>query len=78
MPRGNMPASRLDMPALIIKKDVGLELAQEGTLVQATQEHRLIHFDLPLHQGADGPLMRWRTACCNQRGTDTHRQTVTR
>jgi hypothetical protein len=46
------------MPGLIIKEKVGLEFAQEFAFGKASQEHRFIDIDAPIHEGANRALMR--------------------
>ena len=60
------------MTGLVVKEKIGLELAQELPLGQAAQEHGFIDLDVPVHQGADGALVRRRAARCDQRGADAH------
>jgi hypothetical protein len=55
-------ARRCDVAGLVVEEKVGLELAQELALGQAAEEHRLVDLDVPVHQGADGALVRRR--CC--------------
>src|ERR1700733_4428334 len=70
----HVPRSRVDMASLVVEEKVGFELAQELALGQATQEHRFVDLDVPVHQGADGSLVRGRTAGGNQRGSDSLRR----
>ena len=58
------------MAGLVIEKQVGLELLEEGALGQPTQEEGFIDVDLPLHQGTDGPLVGWGAAGGDQGGAD--------
>ena len=60
------------MARLVVKKEIGLELAQELALGHAAQKHGFIHRDLPAHQRLDGPLVRGRTARRDQCGADAH------
>src|SRR5260221_396120 len=43
----------LDMAGLVVEEEVGLELAQEGTLGQTAQEHGLVDVDVPIHQRSE-------------------------
>jgi len=60
------------MACLVVEEKIGLELAQEFALGQATEEHRLVDLDVPIHQGADGTFVRRRAARCHQGGADAH------
>ena len=62
----------VDMTGLVVEEEVGFELAQEFALGQAAQEQRLVHVDAPVHQGADGALVRRGAARGDQRGADAH------
>jgi hypothetical protein len=63
---------RLAVAGLVVEEEVGLELAQERALVEPAQEHGLVHLQAPVHQRADGPLVRRRAARGDQRGTHAH------
>lgn len=54
------------MAGLVVKEEVRLELAQEGTLGQATEEHGLVHIDFPVHQRVQRTLMGRGAACRDQ------------
>ena len=60
------------MARLVVKKEIGLELAQELALGHAAQKHGFIHCDLPAHQRLDGPLVCGRAARRDQCGADAH------
>src|ERR1019366_4548660 len=62
----------LDVPGLVVEEEIGLELAQEFALRQATEEHRLVDLDVPFHERADGALWGWRTARGDERGAYAH------
>jgi len=68
----HMTGGRFDMTSLVVKEKIRFELAQKFTLGQSTQEHGLVHLDVPFHQGADGALMRGGTARSHQSGADMH------
>ena len=53
------------MTSLIIKEEIGFELLKEGALSKASQEHRLIDFNVPIHQGPDGAFVGRRAASGN-------------
>src|SRR5690606_33824334 len=76
-PRGHMSGRHMgrgivDMTGLVVEEEVGFELAQEFALGQAAQEQCLVHVDAPVHQGADGALVRRGAARGDQRGADAH------
>src|SRR5689334_16621703 len=54
----DMPLRGLDVTALIVEIDVGLESRKERAFVQPSQEHCLVHTDIPVHQRAHGALVR--------------------
>ena len=60
------------MSSLVVEEEVGLEFAQEGTLVQTAQEEGLVHLHFPVHQRANGAFMRRGAAGRHQGGTDAH------
>ena len=60
------------MPGLVVKEEIGFELAQEFAFGQAPQEHRFVDLDIPVHQGADRAFVRRCAARGYQRGTNTH------
>jgi hypothetical protein len=62
----------LDVAGLVVEEEVGLELAQELALGQAAEEHGLVDLDVPVHQGADGALVRRRAAGRDQRRAHAH------
>jgi hypothetical protein len=62
----------LDVAGLVVEEEVGLELAQELALGQAAEEHGLVDLDVPVHQGADGALVRRGAARGDQRGAHAH------
>src|SRR3990167_9764419 len=72
MPGGHVRGGVVHMPGLVIEEEIGLELAQEFALGQAAQEQGLVHVDAPVHQGADGTLMRGRATRRDQRRADAH------
>src|SRR5205814_6105859 len=51
---GNMHARRVDVALLVVEVEIRLESFQESALVEAAEEHRLVHRDVPGHQGAYG------------------------
>ena len=67
-----MARGRLDMPGLVVKEEVGLELAQELAFGQAPQEHGFVDLDVPVHERADCALVRRGAACRHQRRADAH------
>ena len=67
-----MARGRFDVAGLVVEEEVRLKLAQELAFVQATQEHRLIDLDVPVHQGTDGALVRRGAACRYQCSADAH------
>ena len=52
-----MGACRIDVAALIVEEEVGLEGLKEGPFVEAAEEHGLVDGDVPLHQRAHRALM---------------------
>jgi len=72
MPGRHVGRGRVHVAGLVIEEKVWLEFAQELALGQAAQEHGLVDFDLPVHQGADGALVGRRAARGDQRGADAH------
>ena len=72
MARGNMSGRIAHMAGLVVKKEVGLKLAQELALGQAAQKHGLVHSNVPVHQRADGALVRRGAARRHQRSADAH------
>ena len=72
MARGHVAGGGLDVAGLVVKKEVGLKLAQKRALVQPAQKHGLVHLDVPVHQGANGALMRRGAARGDQRGAHAH------
>ena len=72
MASGHMLRRRIDVTGLVVKEKVGFELAQKFALGKPAQKHGFIDFNVPVHQGTYGPLMRWRAARCDQRGAYSH------
>src|SRR5687768_12620960 len=72
MARRHMLRGRIDMAGLVVKEEVGFELAQKLALRQTTEEHGFVDLDVPVHEGADGPLMRRCTARRDQRRAYAH------
>ena len=62
-----------DVAGLVIEEEVGLELAQEGALGQAAEEHGFVNGNVPAHQRADGAFVGRGTACGDQGGADAQR-----
>ena len=60
------------MPGLVVEEEVGFEFTQEAALLQAAEEHRLVNFHLPCHQGADRAFVGEGAARRDQRGADRH------
>jgi hypothetical protein len=65
-PEGTCSAALTMWPVWSSKKKSGSNSRRKSALGQATQEHGFIDLDLPIHQGADGALVRWRAACRDQ------------
>ena len=72
MPGRHVGRGRVHVPGLVIEEEVGLELAQELALGEATEEHRLVDLDLPVHQRADRALVRRCAARRDERGAQAH------
>ena len=77
MPGRHVPCGRVDMAGLVVKEEVGLELAQEFAFGQPTQEHGFVHIDVPVHQRADGALVGRCAAGGDQCGADAHGRRAT-
>ena len=60
------------MAGLVIKEEVGFEFAQKLSLGQAAEKHGFVHVDVPIHQGAYGPLMGRCAACRNECSAYAH------
>jgi len=60
------------MAGLVVKEEIGLELAQELALREAAEEHGFIDTNVPVHQGADRALMRRRAAGGDQCSANAH------
>src|SRR6056297_720916 len=58
------------MQLLVVEEDVGAESAQEGCLVAAAEEHRLVDANAPGAQGQDDALVRRRRTRGDQRGSN--------
>ena len=67
-----MLRGRFDVTGLVVKEEVRFKFAQELALGQATQEHGFVHFNVPVHQRADGAFVCGGAACCHQGGADAH------
>jgi len=63
----NMLRRGFDVPRLVVEKEVRFELAQERSFFPATQKHRLVDINVPVHQCADRALVRGRAARGHQR-----------
>ena len=60
----------LDMPPLVVEKDVRAECPQELALVEAAEEERLVDADVPRAKRSDHPFVRRRAACRDERGAN--------
>ena len=60
MPRGHVPARRIDVVRRVVEEDVGAERFQQRALVAPTEEQRLVQAHLPYAQCADHPVVRGR------------------
>jgi hypothetical protein len=69
---GYVAGGRLDVAGLIVKEKVGFKLAQELAFFKAAQKHGFVHFNVPVHQRANGTLVRRCAACRHQCGADAH------
>ncbi len=72
LPRGHMTRGGLHMSRLVVEEKIGLKFAQERPLIQPAKKHGFINGDVPVHQGADGALVRRSAARGDQRGAQTH------
>lgn len=59
---------------VVVEEDVGPEFREKGRLVLAAEKHGLVDRDAPRHQRANRPLMRRRTAGCDQRHAHLYRR----
>ena len=57
---------------LIVEVEIRREHLQERAFLEAAEEHRLVHLDVPAHQRADRTIVSRRAARGHQRGTDAH------
>ena len=69
---GHVTGSGFDVAGLVIKEKVGFKLTQELTFLQAAQEHGFVHLNVPVHQCANGALVRWRTTGGDKCGANAH------
>ena len=67
-----MPRGGFDVPGLVVKEKVGLKFAQKLALVQPAQKHGLVYLNVPVHQGANGALVRRGAAGGDQCGAYAH------
>src|SRR3954451_17530587 len=67
-----MRTRRVDMAELVVEVKVGLEGLEERAFIEATEEHRLVHRDVPLHQRAHRALVRGRAARGDESGAHFH------
>ena len=62
MPRGHVQGGVLDVAGLVVEEKVRLEFAQKLPFGQTAKQNGFVHFDVPVHERADGAFMGWGAA----------------
>ncbi len=67
MARRHVARCRGDVAGLVVKEEIGFELAQKGTFFEPSEEHGFVNGQVPFHKRVNRTLMRWCTARGDER-----------